>query len=370
MSKQSVYICGRNLDKRFINDKKTDKMKLYIPEGYKPLIDARQTETAIKRVKDFFQLNLAAELRLSRVTAPLFVMTGTGINDDLNGTERSVKFPIKELGDAKAEVVHSLAKWKRLTLGRLGIQPGYGLYTDMNAIRADEELTNIHSLYVDQWDWEQTMTAEDRTLDFLKKTVGGIFQVLRRTEFFICEQYPQLSPQLPEEITYIHAEDLARDYPGLGVKERESAAAKKYGAIFVIGIGGELEATGEKHDGRAPDYDDWSTATEGKYKGLNGDIILWNPVLESAFEISSMGIRVDKEALLRQLCICGDEQRKELYFHQKLLKDEIPLSIGGGIGQSRLCMYFLQKAHIAEVQASIWPDELYEKCEAAGVPIM
>lgn len=345
-------------------------MKFYIPEGYKSLIDLKQTETAIKRVKDFFQLNLAAELRLSRVTAPLFVMSGTGINDDLNGTERAVNFPIKELGDARAEVVHSLAKWKRLKLGKLGIESGYGLYTDMNAIRADEELTNIHSLYVDQWDWEQTMSKEDRTLDFLKKTVSGIFQVLRRTEFFISEQYPQVTPQLPDEITFIHAEDLAAQYPDLSAKDREAKAAKEFGAIFVIGIGGKLDVIGEKHDGRAPDYDDWSTPTVGDYKGLNGDIILWNPVLDIPFEISSMGIRVDKEALLRQLDICEQQERAELYFHQKLLNDEIPLSIGGGIGQSRLCMYFLQKAHIAEVQASIWPDEMLKECEKIGLDIM
>ncbi|TKG94906.1 aspartate--ammonia ligase [Puteibacter caeruleilacunae] len=344
-------------------------MQLYIPEGYKSPLDPKQTETAIKRVKDFFQLNLAAELRLSRVTAPLFVMTGTGINDDLNGTERSVKFPIKELGDRKAEVVHSLAKWKRMTLGKLGIEPGYGLYTDMNAIRADEELTNIHSLYVDQWDWEQSMTAEQRNLDFLVKTVENIFQVFKRTEFFIMEHYPDIKPQLPEKITFLHTEDLAEEYPDLAPSQRETEAAKKYGAIFIIGIGGVMP-NGEKHDGRAPDYDDWTSETVNGYKGLNGDIVLWNPILNRAFEISSMGIRVDKEALLRQLEITGTEERKELLFHKKLLQDEIPLSIGGGIGQSRLCMYFLRKAHIGEVQASIWPDEMIEKCEDAGIALM
>ncbi len=345
-------------------------MQLYIPKGYKPIIDVRQTETAIKNIKDFFQLNLAAELRLSRVTAPLFVMTGTGINDDLNGVERSVKFPVKELADAQAEVVHSLAKWKRLTLGKLNIERGYGLYTDMNAIRADEELTNIHSLYVDQWDWEQTISPEDRNIDFLKKTVRGIFQVLKRTEFFITQQFPDLTPQLPEEITFIHAEDLAEKYPRLNAKQREYEIAKEYGAVFIIGIGGVIDSIGEKHDGRAPDYDDWSTPTSDKYKGLNGDIILWNPVLNNAFEISSMGIRVDKKALLHQLEICGESKRQNLYFHQQLLQDKIPLSIGGGIGQSRLCMYFLQKAHIGEVQASIWTEEILQQCEEAGIPIM
>ncbi|MDP4184688.1 MAG: aspartate--ammonia ligase [Bacteroidota bacterium] len=344
-------------------------MKLYIPKDYQSVLDLKQTETAIKRVKEFFQLNLSAELRLSRVTAPLFVLKGTGINDDLNGVERAVSFPIKELGEQRAEVVHSLAKWKRLTLGKLGIDPGYGIYTDMNAIRSDEELTNIHSLYVDQWDWEQVITAEQRNLEFLKKTVRGIYSVLKRTEFFIFEQYPAIKPTLPDEIHFIHAEELAALYPDKTSKERENEAAKKYGAIFVIGIGGEMP-NGEVHDGRAPDYDDWTTPTVNGFKGLNGDIVIWNPILESAFEISSMGIRVDKTALLKQLSISGSEERKELYFHKKLLSDDLPLSIGGGIGQSRICMYFLRKAHIGEIQSSIWPDEMVQKCEKNGILLM
>lgn len=344
-------------------------MKLQIPEGYSTSLDLVQTERAIKQVKDFFQLNLAAELRLRRVTAPLFVLRGTGINDDLNGVERAVNFPIKELEGRVAEVVHSLAKWKRMTLGKLGIEAGYGLYTDMNAIRADEELTNLHSLYVDQWDWEVAMKAEDRNLDFLKQIVTRIYEAIKRTEFFIYENYPQISPQLPEKITFIHTEELLEMYPDLDPFDRESKAAEKYGAIFVIGIGGEL-ANGQKHDGRAPDYDDWSTETVNGFKGLNGDIILWNPILKRQFEISSMGIRVDKEALLRQLEITGTNDRKELLFHKALLNDDIPLSFGGGIGQSRLCMYFLQKAHIGEVQASIWPDEMVEKCKENGIELM
>jgi aspartate--ammonia ligase len=344
-------------------------MKLQLPAGYQPILDPVQTEKAIKLVKDFFQVNLASEMKLRRVTAPLFVLRGTGINDDLNGTERAVNFPIKELGGQVAEVVHSLAKWKRMTLGKLGIPKGYGIYTDMNAIRADEELTNIHSLYVDQWDWEVTVDAEQRNLGFLKSVVERLFGVLKRTEFMVCEEFPQISPMLPEKITFFHTEELLAMYPDKTPFERETEVAKKYGAIFVIGIGGVL-ANGEKHDGRAPDYDDWTTETENGYKGLNGDIIIWNPVLQRAFEISSMGIRVDKTALNKQLAIAGAENRKELLFHKMLLNDEMPLSLGGGIGQSRICMYFLQKAHIGEVQASIWPDEMIEKCTENNIFLM
>ena len=344
-------------------------MKLFIPKNYQPVINLKQTEKAIKLVKDSFQEDLSAELRLRRVTAPLFVMQGTGINDDLNGIERPVSFPVKELGDKKAEVVQSLAKWKRMSLADLEIEEGYGLYTDMNAIRPDEELDNIHSLYVDQWDWERVITPEERNLDFLKKIVRKIYTVLLRTEFTVFEHYPQIKPILPEEITFIHSEELEAEYPDKTTKERETEAAKKYGAIFIIGIGGELPG-GEIHDGRAPDYDDWTTETINGYKGLNGDIVIWNPVLESAFEISSMGIRVDKEALLQQLAIRGTEERKNLYWHQRLLNGELPLSIGGGIGQSRLCMYFLRKAHIGEIQSSIWPDEMIKECATNRIHII
>lgn len=336
-------------------------MKLFFPENYKAKLDLKQTEKAIKLIKDFFQENLASELRLRRVTAPLFVLKGTGINDDLNGIERPVSFAVKEMNDATAEVVHSLAKWKRMMLGQYGIPTGYGLYTDMNAIRPDEELTNIHSLYVDQWDWEKVITAKQRNIDYLKKIVNQIYAVLLRAEFVVYENYPSIKPLLPEEITFIHSEELLQRYPKLTPKEREFEITKEYGAVFIIGIGGKL-SNGEIHDGRAPDYDDWTTTNSGGYKGLNGDILIWNPVLQQSFEISSMGIRVDKDALLKQLDIAGANDRKDLLFHKKLLKDELPLSIGGGIGQSRLCMYFLRKAHIGEVQASLWPEEMVQQC--------
>lgn len=336
-------------------------MKLYFPENYKPKLDLKQTEKAIKFVKDFFQENLSAELRLRRVTAPLFVLKGTGINDDLNGVERAVTFAVREMNDAKAEVVHSLAKWKRLMLAQYGIPAGYGIYTDMNAIRADEELSNIHSLYVDQWDWEKVLTSQQRSLEYLKKVVGQIYSVLLRTEFMVYENYPTIKPLLPEEIHFIHSEELVQRYPKLSAKEREFEIAKQYGAVFIIGIGGVL-SNGQKHDGRAPDYDDWTTDNSDGFKGLNGDIVIWNPILQQSLEISSMGIRVDKEALLRQLAITGFSERKELLFHKKLLNGELPLSIGGGIGQSRLCMYLLRKAHIGEVQASLWPEEMVQQC--------
>jgi aspartate--ammonia ligase len=344
-------------------------MKLYFPENYKSYLDLRETERAIKLVKDIFQQDLSSELKLSRVTAPLFVMKGTGINDDLNGIERPVAFPVKELDDKVAEVVHSLAKWKRMTLADLEFHPGYGLYTDMNAIRPDEELDNIHSLYVDQWDWERVITNEDRNLRFLKKIVKKIYTVLLRTEFYVYEHYPQIKPILPEEITFIHTEELAERYPDLTPKERENAIAKECGAVFIIGIGGQLP-NGEIHDGRAPDYDDWTTETINGFKGLNGDILIWNPVLESSFEISSMGIRVDRETLLKQLKLTNTEGRQKLYWHKRLLNGELPLSIGGGIGQSRICMYFLRKAHIGEIQSSIWPDEMYEQCREHNIHLV
>ena len=339
------------------------------PVDYQRLLDMRQTEQGIKLIKEFFQQNLSTELRLRRVTAPLFVLQGLGINDDLNGVERAVTFPIKDLGDARAEVVHSLAKWKRLTLAEYEVEPGYGIYTDMNAIRADEELDNLHSLYVDQWDWEAVIRREDRTLAFLKNIVERIYAAIRRTEYLVCESYPQIKPFLPEQIHFVHAEELLQMYPDKTPKEREDAICKKYGAVIVIGIGGKL-ANGEKHDGRAPDYDDWSTVAEDGRKGLNGDILIWYPVLGRSFELSSMGIRVDKESLLRQLEIEGQQQREKLYFHQQLLNDKLPLSIGGGIGQSRLCMVLLHKAHIGEIQASIWPDAMREECKSMGMPLI
>lgn len=343
--------------------------RLIKPEDYKAVLGKHQTEQGIKLIKEFFQQNLATELRLSRVTAPLFVLKGLGINDDLNGVERPVSFPIKDMGEAQAEVVHSLAKWKRLTLADYEIQPGYGIYTDMNAIRADEELDNLHSLYVDQWDWEAVITEDDRTRAFLERVVRRIYAAILRTEFLACETYPELEPFLPEEIHFIHAQELLDKYPTMTAKEREDAISREYGAVFIEGIGCKL-SNGEKHDGRAADYDDWSTVAEDGKMGLNGDILIWYPVLGQSIELSSMGIRVDKSALLRQLDLEGQKERKHLFFHQQLLAGRLPLSIGGGIGQSRLCMIMLHKAHIGEIQASIWPEEMREECEEAGMELI
>jgi len=343
--------------------------KIIKPKGYKAALDLRQTEQGIKLIKDFFQQNLATELRLRRVTAPLFVLKGLGINDDLNGVERAVTFPIKDLGDREAEVVHSLAKWKRLTLAEYQVEPGYGIYTDMNAIRADEELDNLHSLYVDQWDWEAVMKDGERNIDFLKSVVKRIYSAILRTEFLACETYPQLKPFLPQDIHFVHSEELIQMYPDMSAKEREDAICKKYGAVFIMGIGGKL-SDGKKHDGRAPDYDDWTTPNSDGYLGLNGDILIWYPILGRSVELSSMGIRVDKEALLRQLALEGKEDRKELYFHKRLLDGTLPQSIGGGIGQSRLCMVMLHKAHVGEIQASIWPEEQRKECKEAGMNLI
>jgi aspartate--ammonia ligase len=304
------------------------------------------------------------------VSAPLFVRADTGVNDDLNGIERPVRFAIKDDHDAHAVIVHSLAKWKRMALARYGCKPGEGLYTDMRAIRADEGLDALHSLYVDQWDWERVITKTDRSLDYLKKTVRTIYKSLVETESALLSKYPWLGVRvLPEEIHFIHSEDLEAQYPKLTPKDREHEACKKYGAIFIIGIGGDLKG-GKPHDGRASDYDDWSTPTVEGYKGLNGDIIVWNPSLACAFELSSMGIRVDKLALETQLMLRGHEARKTLLFHSMLLHDELPLSIGGGIGQARVCMLLLRKRHIGEVQASVWPKHIVDECSHAGVSLL
>ncbi|WP_304708852.1 aspartate--ammonia ligase [uncultured Rikenella sp.] len=343
-------------------------MALTIPPYYRASLNGNSMESAIRLLKEKFQECLSKKLGLRRVTAPLFVLSGTGINDDLNGSERAVSFPIRDMGDRRAEVVHSLAKWKRMKLAQYRIAPGYGLYTDMNAIRADEELDNLHSLYVDQWDWERTMRAEERNLAYLKGVVQDIYDVLREVEAATYERFPHITPVLPDKITFIQAEELLRRYPGLTPKEREREAAKEYGAVFIIGIGGQL-SDGTKHDGRAPDYDDWSTVNEEGYAGLNGDIVLWNPVLEVPFELSSMGIRVDAAALKRQLEEAGCPERAGLEFHRALLDGELPLSIGGGIGQSRLCMFLLRCAHVGEVQASVWPDEMREACLRAGIEL-
>jgi aspartate--ammonia ligase len=344
-------------------------MKLLIPRNYRSVLSLKETERAIKMVKDFFELNLAAELKLRRVTAPLFVQRGTGINDDLNGIERPVAFEVKDMDGTVAEIVHSLAKWKRMMLADYGIANGYGIYTDMNALRPDEELDNIHSIYVDQWDWEKILMPEERNLDYLKDIVRRIYQVIKRTEFIVYENHPEIVPVLPDDIHFIHSEELYERDPGLNPREREHEVTREHGAIFIIGIGAELP-DGRPHDGRAPDYDDWSTETGHGRRGLNGDILVWNPILESAFELSSMGIRVDREALVRQLEIQGKTERTELLFHKRLLKGEYPESVGGGIGQSRLCMYFLRKAHIGEVQASLWPGQMHDHCRKSGIFLM
>lgn len=344
-------------------------MSLYLPQHYKNLLGStEQTEKAIKAVKDMFQDNLSAQLALLRVTAPMTVLSGTGINDDLNSVERPVRFPIRSMGEQQAEVVHSLAKWKRLKLAELGIAPGRGIYTDMNALRPDEDLDNIHSIYVDQWDWEKVIRKEDRTLAFLKRTVRRIYEAIKVTENKLYVEFPQIVPELPDDIYFIHSEQLLKMYPGLSPKERENEIVRQHRAVFIIGIGGRL-SDGSIHDGRAADYDDWSTPNEDGFEGLNGDILLWNNVLDSAFEVSSMGIRVDPAAMRRQLAERGQEQKADLYFHRKLLAGELPFTIGGGIGQSRLCMFLLRKAHIGEIQSSIWPEDMREACHAAGIEL-
>ena len=340
-----------------------------MPGKYRPLLDARRTEKAIRAIKEFFQTNLAFELNLVRVTAPLFVPAGTGVNDDLNGIERPASFRVKDMNDLDVQFVQSLAKWKRMALADLGFSAGEGLYTDMNAIRPDECLDNTHSIYVDQWDWERVIRREDRSVAFLANVVRRIYDVIRRTEKYVAFQYPLITPVLPDEIRFVHAQDLLEAYPGKTPREREIAACREHGAVFITGIGGEL-SDGRRHDGRAPDYDDWSTKAEDGRPGLNGDIFVWNPVLETAFELSSMGIRVDREALLRQLALTGTRDRAELLWHRRLLNGELPLSIGGGIGQSRLCMFYLRKAHIGEIQVSIWPDDMVKTCRDHGIALL
>ena len=316
--------------------------------------DILKTEESIFYIKDTFRRKLAQNLNLVNVSAPIAVLDGTGINDDLNGIERPVSFPVKGLTDQRAVIVQSLAKWKRVRLKEFNFEAGRGLLTDMRALRPDEEMGPLHSIYVDQWDWEKHILKGQRTISYLKKTVELIYEALKSTEKEIFSNYPEYEPVLPDKIYFIHAEELLRRYPGLSSKERENAIAKIFGAVFIIGIGGIL-SNGEPHDGRAPDYDDWSTVNEEGFAGLNGDIILWNPVIGRAFEISSMGIRVDIESMERQLAIRSCSERKKLLFHSMLLNNELPLSIGGGIGQSRVCMFFLRKKHIGEVQSSIWP---------------
>ena len=332
---------------------------IIVPKDYKSSSTLIETEIHIKQIKDFFERALAEALSLTRVSAPLFVESSSGVNDNLNGVERPVKFDILATG-SDVEIVHSLAKWKRMALKKYGFQVGRGLYTDMNAIRKDEELDNLHSLYVDQWDWELVIAKEDRTIDTLKDVVRSLFQVFKETEAHVHKIYPEVGCELPEEITFITSQELLDMYPGLTPKEREDAIVKEKKAVFLMQIGKTL-STGEKHDGRSPDYDDWD---------LNGDILFYNSVLDQAIELSSMGIRVDEEALERQLEAAGCEDRKELDYHKALLDGKLPYTIGGGIGQSRICMFFLNKAHIGEVQVGIWPEDMIEECSEAGIELL
>ncbi|SHK52290.1 aspartate-ammonia ligase [Clostridium cavendishii DSM 21758] len=333
---------------------------LLIPESYKSHLGLKETEIAIKKVKDFFEGALAEALNLTRVSAPLFVKNGTGINDALNGTERPVSFDMKELKDETIEIVHSLAKWKRLALYRYGFQVGEGLYTDMNAIRRDEDLDNLHSIYVDQWDWEKILAKEDRNKETLKTIVKSIYKVFKDTETYVCSIYKDITPILPDDIYFVTTQELEDRFPDLTSKEREDAICREKKAVFLMEIGGALKS-GEKHDGRSPDYDDWK---------LNGDILFYYPVLDRAFELSSMGIRVDEKALDDQLKISGCRERANLDFHRLLLDGKLPYTVGGGIGQSRICMFFLRKAHVGEVQASIWPDDMIGVCEKNGIILL
>ena len=340
-----------------------------LPDKYTSILSAKQTEHAIVAIKDFFQLALSTELNLTRVTAPLFVGSGRGINDDLNGVERPVSFPVKALNDYRMEIVQSLAKWKRLKITSLELPPEFGIYTDMNALRPDEDLDPIHSIYVDQWDWEMAIDPKDRTVEYLKSVVRKVYRCIQRAEFYIYDRYPQITPILPKEITFFYADDLQKQYPNLTPKERENKVAKEYGAVFIIGIGGKM-GDGTIHDGRAPDYDDWITETGNGHHGLNGDILVWNPVHNCALELSSMGVRVSPESLQAQLKERGMEERAKLEFHSRLLKGELTQTLGGGIGQSRLCMFLLRKAHIGETQVSVWTDEIKADCKKRGIELL
>ena len=330
---------------------------LLIPEGYAPVIDFMESQRAIKKIKDFFQQELAYGLNLRRVTAPLFVTPESGLNDNLNGVERPVAFTLKDMDEKTVEIVQSLAKWKRMALGKYQIEPGKGIYTDMNAIRRDEEMDNLHSIYVDQWDWEKSINKSDRTEEYLKETVITIYNAVKNLGDYVNRIYRGLQTELPNEIFFITTQELEDMYPELTPKQRENAIAEEKRAVFIMKIGDQLKS-GIKHDGRAPDYDDWE---------LNGDIVLWNDVLEIAFEISSMGIRVDEDSMMKQLKLANAEDRKDLPFHKAIINKELPYSIGGGIGQSRLCMFFLRKAHIGEVQVSVWPEDMIAECSANNI---
>lgn len=338
------------------------------PTERMPLFDLRQTERMIRTIKEFFQTNLAEALNLLRVSAPLFVLSNTGINDNLNGVEMPISFAVKGLDGQRAEIVQSLAKWKRMALTDYGFTAGEGLYTDMNAIRPDELVDDIHSIYVDQWDWERVMAPDERNLDFLYWIVERIYGVIRLTELRVAETQPAIQPILPDKIEFVHSTELAKLWPELSPRERENRIAQEKKAVFIIGIGAAL-ANGTPHDGRAPDYDDWSTPTP-RGPGLNGDIFVWNPVLNRGFELSSMGIRVDADSLKRQLAITKTEDRAKLLFHRRLLAGELPQTIGGGIGQSRLCMFFMRKAHVGEVQCSVWPAQMREQLKQQNVTLL
>lgn len=342
---------------------------LFIPDNYESILSERETEHAITALKDFFQNDLSTELNLTRVTAPLFVPANTGLNDNLNGIEKPVSFDVKDLGGRSMEIVQSLAKWKRVKVTDMKLLPGFGIYTDMNAIRPDEELDNIHSLYVDQWDWEMAIDENSRTVAFLKSVVTRIYKCLKRTEFFVYDRWDKIRPILPENITFIFADELQKQYPELTPKQREFEVCKKYGAVFIIGIGGKLP-DGTIHDGRSPDYDDWITETGDGHRGLNGDLLVWNPVLNNSFEISSMGVRVDPASLHAQLEERNCLDREKLPFHKRLLENELSLTLGGGIGQSRLCMFFLRKAHIGEIQVGIWSEQDRAACKAKGINLL
>jgi aspartate--ammonia ligase len=332
--------------------------QLIIPEGYRSLLTLRQTQIAIKKVKDFFQQNLAVELNLTRVSAPLFVSNQSGLNDNLNGVERPVNFDLRS--GENLEIVHSLAKWKRMALKNYKFAMHEGLYTDMNAIRRDEDVDNLHSMFVDQWDWEKIIAREERTEEYLKQTVRYIYEALKHTENYIADDYNFVHKLLPEQITFVTTQELEDRWPDATPKQREYNIVREHGAVFLMQIGGALKS-GNVHDGRAPDYDDWT---------LNGDILVYYPVLDVALELSSMGIRVDEEAMRRQLAIRGCEDRAELPFHKALLAGELPYTVGGGIGQSRMCMFFLRKAHIGEVQSSHWPAEVRKACQEAGIELL
>lgn len=334
-------------------------MNLIIPKHYNPVLNLRDTEIAIKLVKDFFEDELSKALNLTRVSAPIMVTPESGLNDNLNGVERPVSFDVLETGK-QMEIVHSLAKWKRMALKTYGFHPGEGLYTDMNAIRRDEITDNIHSIFVDQWDWEKIITREERNVETLKAVVEKIYLTLRKAEGYVCAHYPHIRPELPERITFVTTQELEDRYPTLTPKQREYMAVKEYGAVFLMGIGGALKS-GQIHDGRAPDYDDWN---------LNGDILLYDPLLDISLEVSSMGIRVDEESLRRQLKIRNCEERANLPFQKSLLQGELPLTIGGGIGQSRMCVYLLRKAHVGEVQSSTWPEDVVTACKAANILLL